>query len=229
MGLFKYHGMETTPPDYNTAMAFAQKLPLKTVMPGPSHSWSAFSNSFKDFASTMNNNIEWKISEYSKNTADYFKNLSNSINELDKDLSLKKVYLYTNNNEIDLIETLKLFSRSKNSLLSRTNDIIPLVLEQFDISIISLRHSLRLTLADLSYLKPRKALSSHPKASDWPEESISKMLENLRKLNEFDVYEYTLQKLYDRLQVLEKEKVNFLNEIALLKIFKYHSANVIYY
>jgi len=46
--LFSYHGNETTVPPMEFAYPFAQRLPLAKGMPGPSLTWSGFSNNKKD-------------------------------------------------------------------------------------------------------------------------------------------------------------------------------------
>jgi hypothetical protein len=54
--LFKYHGNETTPPPNDIAMSFAKNLPLKRGMPGPSYTWSLFSNEVKDALAVIASN-----------------------------------------------------------------------------------------------------------------------------------------------------------------------------
>ena len=46
--LFSYHGNESTIPPIEYAMPFSQRLPLNKGMPGPTLSWSGFSNNLKD-------------------------------------------------------------------------------------------------------------------------------------------------------------------------------------
>jgi hypothetical protein len=52
-GLFTYHGDESSPPDDEIAIAFAKRFPLYRGMPGPSFTWSAFSNNVKEAVAVL--------------------------------------------------------------------------------------------------------------------------------------------------------------------------------
>ena len=47
-GKFFYHGVETTSPPEDIALRYARRMPYRAGMPGPSYTWSLFSNNALD-------------------------------------------------------------------------------------------------------------------------------------------------------------------------------------
>lgn len=52
-GLFHYHGNENTVPQVSYAMDYVQNLPYMAGMPGPSYTWSSFTNNAKSAVSRI--------------------------------------------------------------------------------------------------------------------------------------------------------------------------------
>lgn len=59
--LFSYHGNESTVPPIEFAIPFSQRLPLNKGMPGPSLTWSGFSNNLKDAIRILESNYMMTI------------------------------------------------------------------------------------------------------------------------------------------------------------------------
>ncbi len=154
-GLFYYHGDELTPPPEDIAITYAKKLPLSTAMPGPSYTWSAFSN-----------------------------NAQSAVN------------------------------------IIKTDRVMTIVLERMDESLIALAHYLNWSLGDIVITVPRKSLSKHPKAKDWPSSAINLLTENLKRKGEYDVYNAGNAKLTERVNELKKNGYNVAEEIKLLQLIK---------
>lgn len=195
-------------------------------MPGPSISWSAFTNNMENFKKIMSSKLSWP--HMTENDELDFSRASSSL------LDISNNYINTSeglvfsfdNNEINVIKSLQIFSKASGSELSLNDDIVPMILEFFDLSLLNLRYSLNLTIADISSLKPRKALSFHPNQKDWPDESIEILKKTLDKLGEVNIYHFTVQKLLERIQVLQKEKVQLSKELLLMKKIKEHTMKV---
>ena len=153
--LFYYHGDELTPPPEDIAIQYAKRLPLNEEMPGPSYTWSAFSNNAK---STVN--------------------------------------------------------------IVKTDRVMTIVLERMDESLVALAHYLNWSLGDIVITVPRKSLSKHPKAEDWPRSAINLLKESLKSKGEYDVYNAVDAKLTERVSALNKNGYNIAEEIKLLQLIK---------
>lgn len=150
--LFDYHGNESSAPDEHIAMRFASNLPLKPGMPGPSYSWSAISDNYKD-----------------------------AVNELKKDR------------------------------------IMTIITERLDESLVVTSNYMNWSLADVIVVKNRKALSTHPKHTQWPAKSIEIMKASLHKSGEYAIYDAANKKLQDRITVLEKQGISVKLQVKLLQ------------
>ncbi len=159
--LFFYHGDELTPPPEDIAITYAKKLPLSVAMPGPSYTWSAFSNNFQSAVSII-----------------------------------------------------------------KTDRIMTIVLERMDESLVALAHYLNWSLGDIVITVPRKSLSKHPKAKDWPSSAIKLLTENLKNKGEYDVYNAGDAKLTERINILNKNGYNVAEEIKLLQLIKEKVSNI---
>lgn len=153
--LFKYHGNESTVPPHELAYAYAINLPLSAGMPGPSFTWSGFSDNLKD-----------------------------AIKIIDSDR------------------------------------IMSVVTERLDESLVVASHYLGWTLADVVVTSFRKALSSHPKHSEWPTIAVNKIKEKLVASGEYDVYEHANKKLDERIRQLNVLGVDVEVELRLLKMMR---------
>ncbi len=68
--------------------------------------------------------------------------------------------------------------------------------------------------------KHRKALSSHPKAAQWPAASVAAMRRSLTENGEYTLYNASLAKLDSRISGLEKEGVDVKGEVRLLGLLQ---------
>lgn len=95
--------------------------------------------------------------------------------------------------------------------------LITIVLERLDESLVALSHHLHWSLADVVVLKQRKALSTHPKAKDWPQDAVEEMRKKLLTNGEYQVYNASMLALDTRLQELRvKHKVDVEGEVKQL-------------
>lgn len=159
--LFSYHGNESSTPDLATALAFARKLPLLVGMPGPSFTWSGFSN-----------------------------------------------------------------SASEAEQIIMTDRIVTLVIERLDESLVVASHLLGWSLADMITVVNRKALSTHPKYSEWPPEAVQIMRQALASNGENRVYEAGNRKLDQRIETLSARGVNVTNEVYILQQMRQHASSI---
>jgi hypothetical protein len=153
--MFAYHGNESTVPPFELAIAFAKNLPLQLGMPGPSYTWSAFSD-----------------------------------------------------NPEDAIKVVK------------SDRLVTIVTERLDESLVVASHYLGWSLADVVVTVPRKALSTHPKPTAWPEEAVKIMKESLEKKSEYAIYRAANGKLDERIATLAKEGVDVPSEVAILQALR---------
>lgn len=161
LGKFSYHGDEETVPPFEYAMRYASDLFYQVGMPGPSKSWSFFSDTFKE-------------------SAEYL----------------------------------------------RSGAVAPLLLERLDESLIALRHAMGWSLADVVVMKPRKALSKHPRAGDWPQEAVKVLNASLHRIKEFDFYDAANAALQMRIDTLTRSGVNFPLELNMLRALRERVAEV---
>lgn len=159
--LFWYHGNETSAPSLELAVRYANNLPFKIGMPGPSYSWSAFGE-------TPSNAVEY---------------------------------------------------------LTRGN-VSPMILERLDESLVVLAHYLEWSLADVVVIKPRKALSQHPRASQWPREAISTMSNSLRRDGEYKFYEASNELLSSKIAELKAARTDVDHEVSLLRRLRSRATEV---
>ena len=64
---------------------------------------------------------------------------------------------------------------------------------------------------------PRKAQSSHPKYSQWPEPAIAELSKQLTSHKEFQIYEAAVEKLASRIDVMKKSGIDVDARVALLR------------
>jgi len=159
--LFSYHGNESTVPPMEFAVPFAQRLPLAKGMPGPSYSWSGFSNNLKD--------------------------------------ALRIV-------ESDYMMTI--------------------VSERLDESLVVASKFLGWSLADVVVTIYRKALSKHPKAQEWPQQAIDRIIEKLEDNGEIQMYELANKRLDERIAELRVSGVDIDKDIQLLKDLRTRASEI---
>ncbi len=68
--------------------------------------------------------------------------------------------------------------------------------------------------------KHRKALSSHPKADQWPAAAVSAMRRTLNANGEYTLYNASVSKLEERVRGLEREGVDVRGEVRLLGLLQ---------
>jgi hypothetical protein len=95
-----------------------------------------------------------------------------------------------------------------------------MLLERLDESLIALRHEMGWSLADIVVMLPRKALSKHPKASDWPPEAVKVLNASLHRMREFDFYETARSALQKRFDHLSRSGVDFALELDVLRALR---------
>jgi hypothetical protein len=102
----------------------------------------------------------------------------------------------------------------------KSGAVAPLLLERLDESLIALRHEMGWSIADIVVMKPRKALSKHPRASDWPPQAVQLLNASLTRMKEFAFYETAKTALQDRLDGLSRSGVDLAAELALLQALR---------
>lgn len=99
--------------------------------------------------------------------------------------------------------------------------MMTIVLERLEESLVALRYHLGWSLADVIYVKQRKALSSHPKARDWPAGAVALLRQKLEANGEYAVYNASAQALDARLHFLESVfRVNVSDEVRQFRILR---------
>jgi len=106
--------------------------------------------------------------------------------------------------------------------------ICTVVLERLHESLVVASHVLGWSLADMVVTKHRKALSSHPKAEQWPPEAVDMLARQLNAPNigEYRLYNASVAKLDQRLQVLKMIGVDVSGEIETLKALQRRATEV---
>ena len=64
---------------------------------------------------------------------------------------------------------------------------------------------------------PRKAQSSHPKHSQWPEAAVAQLTKHLTSHKEFLIYEAAAEKLASRMDAMKEGGIDVEARIALLR------------
>eukprot|EP01031_Cornospumella_fuschlensis_P035706 gene35706-43303_t len=95
--------------------------------------------------------------------------------------------------------------------------LLTLVLDRWDESLLVLSRHLNLSLADVVAVMPRKSLSPHPKAADWPAEAVQLLRTRLVSLGEYAVFEHAGQLLDRHLQALRAQGEDVDAELARLQ------------
>lgn len=98
----------------------------------------------------------------------------------------------------------------------RQGNMFTMVTERMEESLIALRYYLGWQLADVVVTKQRKALSKHPKVSDWPESAVQILNSSLVELGEWETYRLSNELLDNELDNLRKKGVNIDKEISML-------------
>ena len=150
-----YHGQETTVPPIDIANAYASNLPYVAGFPGPSYTWSTFSDSYED--------------------------------------AVEQIY---------------------------KDDIMTIVIERIDESLVVLAHYFGWSLADVTQTISKKTSSPHPKYGSWPSEAVKLMRQALVDKGEFAVYDASNKKLDGRIKNLRTAGFDVEGEVALLKRLK---------
>eukprot|EP01032_Pedospumella_encystans_P005257 gene5257-6251_t len=106
--------------------------------------------------------------------------------------------------------------------------ICTVVLERLQESLVVASHVLGWSLADMVVVKHRKALSSHPKAEEWPEEAVQMLRRQLNAPNigEYRLYNASVAKLDQRIQVLKMIGVDIEGEMNTLKVLQRRASEI---
>eukprot|EP00607_Mallomonas_marina_P008414 CAMPEP_0182424526 /NCGR_PEP_ID=MMETSP1167-20130531/10729_1 /TAXON_ID=2988 /ORGANISM="Mallomonas Sp, Strain CCMP3275" /LENGTH=344 /DNA_ID=CAMNT_0024604397 /DNA_START=919 /DNA_END=1956 /DNA_ORIENTATION=+ len=99
----------------------------------------------------------------------------------------------------------------------RTGRVLALITERLDESLVVASHFLGISLADVVLTKHRKALSKHPKQSDWPASAIHVLNQTLNSNGEMEYYHGANHILDFRIKLLRQEGVDFDAELQMLK------------
>lgn len=200
-GLFVYHGNEQTVPTEDIAIQFANTLPYRAGMPGPSYTWSLFANSPLDALTLMNTTQPISVG------VGGLLPLHDSTSDAEQP-----------NGVGDGTDT-------------STRDILTLVTERMDESLVLMAHHLGWSLADVVVTKPRKSLSGHPKSSAWPSHAVDMLDKVLEKSAENTMYRTANRVLDRRLNALRRAIGNSTvnQEIELLQQLRTRVTKVRYY
>lgn len=98
-----------------------------------------------------------------------------------------------------------------------TERVLTVVTERLDESLVILARYMNWSLADVIHTVPRKALSKHPRHSQWPKEPIRILNEKLHSSGEFKVYKAANESLTRRIDALKKEGINVAAEVNRLR------------
>lgn len=114
------------------------------------------------------------------------------------------------------------FANTVNNAVNilKSDRIMTIVTERLDESLIVARHYLNWTIADVVTTAHRKALSTHPKHTEWPQTAIELLTSKIDASGERKVYDAANEKLNERISVLEAKGVNIQQEIVLLKTIR---------
>ena len=99
----------------------------------------------------------------------------------------------------------------------RSDRIMTIVTERLDESLVVARHYLNWSMADIVVTKVRKALSAHPKHSEWPLEAVQRMTTKLEDSGEASIYRVSNEKLDERIAHLGQRGVNVTKEVQQLR------------
>jgi hypothetical protein len=101
----------------------------------------------------------------------------------------------------------------------KSDRMCTLVLERLDELLVVAAHYLGWSLADVVVTKHRKAMSTHPKHTAWPQPAVRKIEEVLRapQSAEFQVYEASNAKLDERIAALQKAGIDVPQEVEQLR------------
>ena len=100
------------------------------------------------------------------------------------------------------------------------DDIMTIVIERMDESLVVLAHYFGWSLAEVIQTISKKTSSPHPKYGSWPSEAVSLMRQSLVDKGEFAVYDASNKKLDGRIKSLKSAGFDVEGEVALLKRLK---------
>ena len=101
-----------------------------------------------------------------------------------------------------------------------SDDLMTLVVEKLDESLIVASTFLGWSLADVVYVKTRKSISMHPKQNKWPSKSIGILQQSTKTLGESAVYEASVKKLDERIRKLKSSGIDVKEKVALYRRIK---------
>jgi hypothetical protein len=110
-------------------------------------------------------------------------------------------------------------SRGTAVKLIKSDDLMTLIVERFDESLVVAAHYLGWDYSDVVYMKQRKN-RSHPKASSWPADSINELKIAVTERGEVAVYNTADAKLDERIETLTKNGFNITSEVNKLQILR---------
>ena len=123
------------------------------------------------------------------------------------------------------------FANSPQSAIAimESDRIMTLVTERMDESLVVLAHYMGWSLADVVVTAPRKALSSHPKYTDWPSEAVIQLKAFLEESGEISVYNAAIQKLDQRIMALNSKHIDVKKDVETLVALRDRVAKVCKY
>ena len=98
--------------------------------------------------------------------------------------------------------------------------MMTIVTERLDESLLVAIYYLGWSIADVVVTVARKALSKHPKHTEWPDKAVKIITDVLTRNREFDVYNAANMKLDERIEALKMQGVNFTHGLQTLNSLK---------
>lgn len=103
-----------------------------------------------------------------------------------------------------------------------------IITERLDESLVVASHYFGWSIADVVVTAARKALSSHPKHTQWPVPAVTKMQSTLKKWGEYEVYDAANTRLNERIEALIQRGIDFHKELKTLKLLQKRVTKVRY-
>eukprot|EP00605_Chrysophyceae_sp_TOSAG23-4_P002773 GSChrysophyteH1.ASY1.ANO1.3057.1 assembled CDS len=88
-------------------------------------------------------------------------------------------------------------------VVQNSDQIMTIVTERLDESLVVLSWYMGWSLADVVQVKPRKALSPHPGVEQWPDRAVKILQKKMAEYGEYQMYDAANQKLDERIKSLE--------------------------
>ena len=98
--------------------------------------------------------------------------------------------------------------------------LMTIVTERLDESLLVASYYLNWSIADVVVTVARKALSRHPKHTEWPIQAITIIKDVLIKTKEYEIYKEANLKLDQRIKKLKMQGIDFAGGLRTLNSLK---------